>query len=70
MQKLPLTMRALSAKGKARPISALIHPIRPRGKSAAKEVTPMKFFVDTADVAEIRELAALGLLDGVADDRA
>ncbi len=25
----------------------------------------MKFFVDTADVAEIRELAALGLLDGV-----
>jgi transaldolase len=26
---------------------------------------PMKFFVDTADVAEIRELAATGLLDGV-----
>jgi transaldolase len=26
---------------------------------------PMKFFVDTADVAEIRELAASGLLDGV-----
>lgn len=25
----------------------------------------MKFFVDTADVSEIRELAALGLLDGV-----
>ena len=25
----------------------------------------MKFFVDTADVAEIKELAALGLLDGV-----
>ena len=25
----------------------------------------MKFFVDTADIAEIRELAALGLLDGV-----
>ena len=25
----------------------------------------MKFFVDTADVAEIRELASLGLLDGV-----
>ncbi|NJO22572.1 MAG: fructose-6-phosphate aldolase [Sphingomonadales bacterium] len=25
----------------------------------------MKFFVDTADVAEVRELAALGLLDGV-----
>jgi transaldolase len=28
-------------------------------------MTPMKFFVDTADVAEIRELAATGLLDGV-----
>jgi transaldolase len=26
---------------------------------------PMKFFVDTADVAEIRELATTGLLDGV-----
>ena len=25
----------------------------------------MKFFVDTADVAEIRELADIGLLDGV-----
>ena len=25
----------------------------------------MKFFVDTADVAEIKELAATGLLDGV-----
>ena len=25
----------------------------------------MKFFVDTADVAEIREIAATGLLDGV-----
>ncbi|MEQ1931241.1 MAG: transaldolase family protein, partial [Parvularculaceae bacterium] len=25
----------------------------------------MKFFIDTADVAEIRELAATGLLDGV-----
>ena len=25
----------------------------------------MKFFVDTADIAEIRELAATGLLDGV-----
>jgi transaldolase len=25
----------------------------------------MKFFVDTADVAEIRDLAATGLLDGV-----
>jgi len=25
----------------------------------------MKFFIDTADLAEIREAAALGLLDGV-----
>lgn len=25
----------------------------------------MKFFVDTADIAEIRELAAAGILDGV-----
>ncbi|MFM1816650.1 MAG: hypothetical protein RLZ98_3345, partial [Pseudomonadota bacterium] len=25
----------------------------------------MKFFVDTADVGEIKELAATGLLDGV-----
>ena len=25
----------------------------------------MKFFVDTADVAEIKDLAASGLLDGV-----
>jgi transaldolase len=28
-------------------------------------ITPMKFFVDTADVTEIAELAATGLLDGV-----
>src|SRR5262245_7678284 len=27
--------------------------------------TPMKFFGDTADVAEIKDLAATGLLDGV-----
>jgi transaldolase len=27
--------------------------------------TPMKFFVDTADVKEIQELNDLGLLDGV-----
>src|SRR5215468_8202537 len=26
---------------------------------------PMKFFIDTADIAEIRELAATGLVDGV-----
>ena len=25
----------------------------------------MKFFVDTADIQEIRELAAVGVLDGV-----
>ena len=25
----------------------------------------MKFFIDTADIAEIKELAATGLLDGV-----
>ena len=25
----------------------------------------MKFFIDTADVAEIRELAATGLVDGI-----
>jgi transaldolase len=29
------------------------------------ENLPMKFFVDTADVAEIKELAATGLIDGV-----
>src|ERR1700730_14899881 len=29
------------------------------------ERRPMRFFVDTADVAEIKELAATGLLDGV-----
>ena len=28
-------------------------------------VVYMKFFVDTADVAEIKDLAASGLLDGV-----
>jgi hypothetical protein len=28
------------------------------------EVVYMKFFVDTADVAEIKDLAASGLLDG------
>ena len=40
------------------------------GPDAASEQTPigthaMKFFVDTADVGEIRDLAATGLLDGV-----
>lgn len=32
---------------------------------ARAEALNMKFFVDTADTAEIRELASLGLLDGV-----
>ena len=31
----------------------------------ARRFAPKKFFIDTADVAEIRELADLGLLDGV-----
>ena len=35
----------------------------PRAKTSGKKA--MKFFVDTADVKEIRELAALGLVDGV-----
>jgi transaldolase len=30
-----------------------------------QELQPMKFFVDTADTADIAELAATGLLDGV-----
>jgi len=30
-----------------------------------KDVLPMKFFIDTADLAEIRDLAETGLLDGV-----
>jgi transaldolase len=37
---------------------------RRRGAKIAKEIS-MKFFVDTADVKEIRELNELGLLDGV-----
>src|SRR5690606_11367040 len=34
-------------------------------RAAASRGESMKFFVDTADVAEISELAATGLLDGV-----
>jgi transaldolase len=34
-------------------------------RNALKLEPPMKFFVDTAETAEIRELAATGLLDGV-----
>ena len=34
-------------------------------RGAGGAAFPMKFFVDTADVEEIRELAATGLLDGV-----
>jgi len=37
----------------------------PAGRPARKKAEAMKFFVDTADVAEIRELASAGLLDGV-----
>src|SRR5690606_21157981 len=35
------------------------------GRAAVEETEVMKFFVDTADIAEIREIAATGLLDGV-----
>ncbi len=38
---------------------------RPRRRPVTGEATGVKFFVDTADVAEIRALAASGLLDGV-----
>jgi transaldolase len=34
-------------------------------KETSKDVRAMKFFVDTADLAEIKDLAATGLLDGV-----
>src|SRR5512143_1463274 len=33
------------------------------GKGATRK--PMKFFIDTAEVKEIREAAAMGLVDGV-----
>src|SRR3546814_9791889 len=33
--------------------------------SSPTELNPMKFFVDTADIAEITELNDTGLLDGV-----
>lgn len=35
------------------------------GQGDGTEAGQMKFFVDTADIAEIKELAATGLLDGV-----
>jgi transaldolase len=35
------------------------------GYTLDQRVTRMKFFVDTADIAEIRDLAATGLVDGV-----
>ena len=53
-----------------RPPSGVMRPplavleLLPRTQSNGAE-PPMKFFVDTADVAEIADLAATGLLDGV-----
>jgi len=41
------------------PLGYARHSYRPQGECA------VKFFVDTADIAEIRELEATGLLDGV-----
>jgi transaldolase len=35
------------------------------GYTLDQRVTRMKFFIDTADIAEIRDLAATGLVDGV-----
>ena len=35
------------------------------GAPGAKQAESMKFFIDTADVAEITELATTGMLDGV-----
>ena len=53
-----LTMAPLSSKGKA-------NRVTPRAlTSAPLKEQGMKFFVDTADVAEIRDLAESGLLDG------
>ena len=34
-------------------------------RASLRENAPMKFFVDTAEIADIKELAATGLLDGV-----
>ncbi len=36
-----------------------------KSETTGKEVARMKFFIDTADVEEIREANALGILDGV-----
>lgn len=50
------------------PIVGKISPARGRrapGSDHEHETAPMKFFVDTADTAEIRSLAETGLLDGV-----
>src|SRR5271155_2187807 len=41
---------------------ALCVPAAANGKG---DSTGMKFFIDTADLAEIRDLAATGLVDGV-----
>src|SRR5437660_10232153 len=40
-------------------------PAREPNIEAQHEVRHMKFFIDTADIAEIRDLAATGLVDGV-----
>jgi transaldolase len=39
--------------------------LRVQSTKAEARANPMKFFADTAEIAEIRELAATGLLDGV-----
>src|SRR6476469_7625198 len=43
----------------------LLCPPTTRADAQRREGTLMKFFVDTAEVDEIRELNALGLVDGV-----
>jgi transaldolase len=45
--------------------SKVISRLNVRPTSQEGRLIPMKFFVDTAEVAEIKELAATGLLDGV-----
>jgi transaldolase len=53
-------MGSLSSKGKANRTPNIAAPL-----SGALKEQDMKFFVDTADIAEIRELADTGLIDGV-----
>ena len=40
-------------------------PAALKGRESFRGMPQMKFFVDTADTAEIRDLAETGLLDGV-----